>query len=112
MTSSFPDEIQWGYVGEASKQREKKVHAAVSAAAAAQKRRRGYPREVSWRKGRVGSARHLHIAASGEELKIFVVWFMIVLSFFLLANLAGAVKWVGTRPYRFTGFPLRLRNGD
>jgi hypothetical protein len=48
----------------------------------------------------------VEFAASGKEFDFFVVWLIIVLSFFLLANLTGAIKWVGDRPFRFTGFPF------
>lgn len=37
--------------------------------------------------------------------KVFAVWFAALLLFFSLANLAGVVRPMGLKPFRFTGFP-------
>lgn len=48
----------------------------------------------------------IQISSSGKELRFFSVWFVVLMAFFTVANLAGAIKWVGERGFRFTGFPF------
>jgi hypothetical protein len=38
--------------------------------------------------------------------KVFILWVMVFLSFFALANLAGVIRPMGLKPFRFTGFPF------
>jgi len=38
----------------------------------------------------------------------FAVWFTVLLIFFAVANLAGAVRPMGLKPFRSVGFPLTV----
>jgi len=38
--------------------------------------------------------------------KVFTLWLLIFLLFFVLANLAGVIRPMGIKPFRFTGFPF------
>jgi hypothetical protein len=40
--------------------------------------------------------------------RIFAVWFSLLMLFFVLANLAGVVRPMGLKPFRFTGFPFTI----
>lgn len=44
----------------------------------------------------------------GQFRKAFAFWFAALMAFFLLANLAGLVRPMGLKPFRFTGFPLTV----
>lgn len=37
---------------------------------------------------------------------VFVIWLIIMLGFFVLANFAGLVRAQGVQPFRHVGFPL------
>lgn len=44
----------------------------------------------------------------GRFWKIFTAWFVALMLFFLLANLAGLVRPRGLEPFRYTGFPFTI----
>jgi hypothetical protein len=38
--------------------------------------------------------------------RIFVRWFAVLMAAFILANLAGVVRPMGLKPFRYAGFPF------
>jgi hypothetical protein len=40
--------------------------------------------------------------------RVFVCWFVTLMLFWLSANLAGTIRPMGLKPFRFTGFPFTI----
>ncbi len=40
--------------------------------------------------------------------RVFVTWFVVLMLFWVGANLAGMVRSMGLKPFRYTGFPFTV----
>jgi hypothetical protein len=47
-------------------------------------------------------------ASMSRFWRVFAVWFAVLMAAFVLANLAGVIRPMGLKPFRFSGFPFTV----